>query len=270
MIVPFLDGGLGNQLFQIGAGYALAARLGAPLRIDPELRFENPHSPRTYARHFYPEFVGAVDTAEAVHFEEREDEFGRYSDAAERWCREHEGKVRVLHGFFQSERFLLDCRDEVRKRIDAQLASDYGDRRFDAAFLHLRLRDYLDYRVDLPANYFAQARGRFPGDVLGFSDDVAAARERLADVPGVRWVDEPDELRALWWMSRCGHGGVAANSTLSWWAGFLHAGRFPDAIRVFPTPHFPHVPRSAVADYYSDWMSVQEVTWPTIPPVGLS
>lgn len=270
MIAPFLNGGLGNQLFQFGAARAIAARLGAPLRIDPGLRFDNPHSSRTYARHFYPEFVGTVDLSAAVHFEERKDAFGRFSATAEHWCREHEGRVRVLHGFFQSERHLLDCRDEVRARIDARLATDFGDQRFDAAFLHFRLRDYLEHGIDLPVSYFAEARARFPGRVLGFSDDVATARERLAGVPDLHWVEEPDELRALWWMSRCAHGGVAANSTLSWWAGFLHAGRFPGAVRLFPYPHFPHIPPSHVADYYSDWMTVEDVAWPEAPFVGLS
>jgi len=236
VIVPFLDGGLGNQLFQIGAAYALARKLGAPLRIDPRLGHGNPHSRRDYARHFYPEFAGEVDLAGAVHFEEPADEFGRFSPRLESWCRERAAAVRVLHGYFQSERYLLGDRDAVRSRVDARLAADFGDATFDAAFLHLRLGDYLDYRCDLPASYFERARGRFAGEILDFSDDVPAARLRLAGVPAIRWVDEPDELRALWRMSRCSRGGVAANSTLSWWAGFLHAGRFPAAVRVFPAP----------------------------------
>jgi hypothetical protein len=53
----------------------------------------------------------------------------------------------------------------------------------------------------------------------------------------IRYI-ERDEITSLWLMSLCNLGGICANSTFSWWGGWLNPNHKKQIF--FPSRMFPH------------------------------
>jgi hypothetical protein len=110
----------------------------------------------------------------------------------------------------------------------------------DCAFLHVRRGDYLlevckHHRVDLE-QYYRYALSFFKDSktrILVCSDDLAWCRAHLPLKYGdliapERWVymeDSANDFDTMTAMISCGQGGIAANSTFSWWSGYWNVGR---------------------------------------------
>ena len=136
----------------------------------------------------------------------------------------------LLRGFWQVADYVLDSFtpswDLVPEKGDLldkwKLSSDL--QRYKTAFLHIRLGDYKilpHHQVNL-LRYFAECIVSFPDDTrfLVFSDSPEAAALPILNERCV-FVDEKDEYKALYLMSRCWAGAICANSTFSWWGAFF-------------------------------------------------
>jgi hypothetical protein len=93
------------------------------------------------------------------------------------------------------------------------------------AFLHVRLGDYRilpHHQVNL-LSYYQKAMALFPTDTrfLVFSDEPKLAATLPVFHERCVFVEETDELSALWLMSLCSAGAITANSTFSWWGAFF-------------------------------------------------
>ncbi len=255
MIITRLVSGLGNQMFQYAAGLALAARRGAPLRLD--LRFYAGQSLRRY------ELSRFAITARPITRVDRLRMTVSNPSPDPNWPRrvvrslpvprvrivsdrvgEYDPSViglpdrSVLWGYWQDERYFADQADAVRRELRFAARPAPADaavldqiRRQPAVSVHVRRGDYLNPNevvgpcgIDYYDRAIAWVAERVPNARLFvFSDDPAWCRANLpAAVPTTFvthniGVNDPEDLRL---MSACDHF-IIANSTFSWWGAWL-------------------------------------------------
>jgi hypothetical protein len=235
-ILLYLQGGLGNQLFQYAAGRALSQRLGGELWLLPCA--ENKHSGRDYrkalywrAKAFGPD--GAPQTpADTLYIQ---------SESFEAWQVERflGSQILFTKGYYQYfpaiQSIVPSVRDDLLLSLEPlrqQLQTAYRITPRETAFVHVRRGDYLNsensscWKQD--RDYYQPALQMIPGPKrwIVLSDDLEWSRKQPWFQPNSKgdtfeFVDEPDELRSLVLMSLCQGAAVIANSTFSWWGATL-------------------------------------------------
>lgn len=250
-VIVNLRGGLGNQLFQWAAGFALSRRLGCGLAISARgiersndlldrRKFELEYfslRPQTKAA----DLIGGSlrRLVPGVVFEER----GYGYDRRFRQL----GSGKSLLGYFQSWKYFWSYEQEIRLKLrsNAGYTRDYAElseilRRGQWIAVHVRRGDYKNHPERYPLvgpDYYSRALRTIPSGgshrVIVFSDDPDVAREL---VPGADLVVGPLEISSpgdvIMLMSEA-NAVIGANSTLSWWGAFLNPG--PSASKIFPS-----------------------------------
>ena len=267
LIITRLTGGLGNQMFQFAAGYALSLRRGVPLELDvtsyarDELRvyelsaFNLPAtiaSAETLAR--LPKKtkgiggmikrLTTVASADLIPIH-REPHF------------EFDARVfnleapHALSGYWQSERYFMDQRAVVRAAFTARAPMEPENEAVAAAIkaasvpvsLHVRRGDYvtsttasamhgtcsLDYYRAAMASILSRAPA---AHFFAFSDDAAWTRENLGSSAPITYVASNPPTRGfrdMQLMSLC-HHHIIANSSFSWWGAWLNSRAQPRVI----------------------------------------
>lgn len=261
-LIVRLDGGLGNQLFQYAAGYTLARKVSARLRLDL--------TPLLYTRHLARDYL--LDRFQIDVEPEPTSRLGLMvtklsgsRQPALKWpalvARRLLGitdisepapycfappvipqvrRVRIT-GWWQAFGYLSEFEGDVRRQF--QLKTPSAEFRAwlkeitaaeSSVSLHVRRGDYLTDRPDavLPASYYRSAIRRLSADpartrVFVFSDDLDWAMSNL-DLPmqmtpiDLRGGASPEE--ELYLMAAC-RDHVIANSTFSWWGAWLDPRR---------------------------------------------
>jgi hypothetical protein len=268
-------GGLGNQLFQYAAGLALARRHQARLIIDAsfyrtkshrsfqlnqlELDYElqgDEKSVQAYSSTPTGEFVGGGTNCN--------DEPRQHTDIcfSERsFCFDERfitiTPPAVLQGYYQSERYFADLRNELRTQI--RLRAQPCARFYEAlnaiesskapVAMHVRRGDLITTTGDHPVHgclawpYYSKALPIISRliendhDLFIFGDDLAALGEIRAKIAQSIIVSQSDLSAAedVILMKKCRHF-ITANSTFSWWGAWL--GEAPDKIVISPRQWF--------------------------------
>lgn len=262
-----IDPGLGNEMFQYAIGRALSERLGLPLVLDTSLIFQSPgwafnlpclklgrQDVRDWpyalwcARNRSLEKLDSIGLSPKQFVTEPHLHFWDGIDQVRGPC--------ILRGFWQSERYFESVATRLRQEFTVVRAQDPRSaecmgriRRARSIGLHVRRGDYLpvpgeeDFHGTCPREYYdaamklAVARLGPQAELFVFSDDMAWTRENIRyDVPTV-YVDwnagrDYEDFRL---MSAC-RALIIANSTFSWWAGWLNP--HPDKLVVAPRRWF--------------------------------
>ena len=147
-------------------------------------------------------------------------------------------------GFYQSERFFEDVKDEVRKafHFDLNKANEYSREMAQlikadehAVSFHVRRGDYMNpkFYENLGSvcqiTYFKNAVNKIleidpQAHFYIFSDDTKWVKENL-DLPQTTFIDGnkgADSWQDMMLMSFCRHN-VISNSTFSWWGAWLNS-----------------------------------------------
>lgn len=280
MIGVRFKGRLGNQLFQYAAARSVAERLNCPLVVTDFARGRNLRRVRRALHLELREVFPNATVAPATHalealggisarayraamsrmlprrFTPRKVLSGGVlsSEAFDPAIREVSPGT-LLEGFFQSEAYFADRREDVRRwfapaerttaRVGALLEPIASDLPTYVA-VHVRLGDYQRHALQvggraypyvLDRAYYAAAIDMFPRDtpIALFSDEPEMAAELLPRP--AEWV-APDAdpfvtLLALATFSKI----VTANSSFSWWAAWLGG---PDNVVIAPRFHIGH------------------------------
>lgn len=176
-------------------------------------------------------------------------------------------------GFFQSERYFADIRDEVRRtfRFDLQRANAKSrsmaaiiDADEHAVSIHIRRGDYLQPKhwalsgcvCQLPyyRHALAEMARRFPSaHYYVFSDDLQWVKENLplAQAQFIDWNRGADSWQDMMLMSRCRHH-IICNSTFSWWGAWLN----PRSDKLVLVPERWFQGREAPHIYPEGWIRV--------------
>lgn len=248
--------GLGNQLFQFAAGYALARRYGAKLYLETYYS-RKPDAPRRLALDSFhlpwaecrsPAAPGALRAIARVF---RPNPMSVFRQSGHTFDARFEAlrPPVFLHGYFQSWRYFDGFADELRQLLNparfaspatAALEADI-ETALTPVMVHVRRGDYVNYPGParfrlLGRDYYDAARREIEDRAQDptyfiFSDDPTAARALLADWPRARYVSGLSMFEDLLLMSRCRHF-ITANSTFSWWAAFL--GQKADGVVAAP------------------------------------
>ena len=253
-IIARVAGGLGNQMFQYAAAYALAKSRHARLAVDTsccggvrpsyalghfrasgEVITTGPISRLCHRLAGSSRFRGLAATARMMLgltdvAETREFCFRPITGPDAR-------RIRLL-GYWQSYRYFDEFAEDIRREFSPQAGPVGRNAELlkqiqvspGAVSVHIRRGDYLNVRPQavLPVEYYQQAAkiiasaGASPVFYL-FSDDMASARRALQlggeVIPVVG--NESAGHEDLRLMSACRHH-IIANSSFSWWGAWLN------------------------------------------------
>lgn len=274
MIVVRLMGGLGNQLFQYAAGRALALRLGTELKLD--VGFFTDTTPRQYA-------LNSLSIRASQVLEQELGSFRLSTNCVERLLSKWRQRLGLsqrsydlyrersfrfdanvaalpdnsyLIGYWQSDRYFYDCRQQLLQELVCTLPLDDSNRQMlekigatMSVAVHIRRGDYVNSPLAnavhglCSLDYYRQAvelvaqRLDSPHFFL-FSDDpdwVATHLELPYPATLVTINQQDDPALDLRLISACRHA-IIANSSFSWWGAWLN--QQPDKLVIAPACWF--------------------------------
>ena len=215
MITSFIQGGLGNQLFQIAAGFSLAKKL----EVDFILHDGQHHLPKQGSR---------IETYKTNILKNI-----RFSDLSQHpfkpfiWELAKFNPIpqidnQLLIGYFQSEKYFEDHIEDIKKLFALPKVTLPPN----SVSLHVRRGDYLsspDIHPTLTSDYYYKALDLI-GDysnIYVFTDSEIPPDLKLDNMIVVSKNSDYDDLIM---MSSCEHN-IIANSTFSWWAAYLNSNQ---------------------------------------------
>lgn len=256
MIYVSVFGGLGNQMFQFAAAYALAktknTKVGINLDRINAVNYDKNFTQREFelANVFRIERFEFVDSnsfnyiitnnrnlfnrikrklKQAVYYREK----GlNYQESI------HEvGSETYLEGYFQSYRYFDFCLSDIQKifKFRNQFNSKTTElikkiEHHNSVAVHVRRGDFVNVKKNLGTHgvcapdYYKKAISCFDDCVfVVVSDDPVWAKENLSfgsDVYFVDWNKGADSWQDMLLISRCRHA-IIANSSFSWWGAYL-------------------------------------------------
>lgn len=208
-----IGGRLGNQLFQIAAGYNVAKHMNDTLCVPPW----------KYIKYFNGPFhIGEDGSSFCFH----EPHF-HYRPISH--C-----KNLSIKGYFQSYKYFQSTESDIRKMFSLNQNSEIVEEvnmlaeqiasSGPSCSIHIRRGDYLNYpnhHPTLSAEWYKAAMSRFPKDTAFwvFGDDIGWCKEYIQG-PNV-YHQHSSDIVDFFSMSLCNHH-VIANSSFSWWAAWLN------------------------------------------------
>lgn len=250
MITSHIKGGIGNVMFQVAAGYGLAARMRTGVAFDifnPETinqrRIYHGTTNYTYAdnilrnvkdHRFDPSVSWKI--VNENHIDPRAKNLAKLTTSA------YDCK---LSGYFQSDIYFKHIDVEIRELysipeyIEKYITSKYGNilKGTESVSLHVRRGDYLQLKDSHPLcsiKYYTTAVEKLVNNnskVLIFSDDLEWCKQQFkGDL--YTYINEPDYI-CIYMMSMCDHN-IIANSSFSWWGAWLNLSK--DKRVVAPRP----------------------------------
>jgi hypothetical protein len=239
-IIPIPSGGLGNQIFQMMAGYIGSLYHNCPLYI-----LNNDgcscHSNKNYKNTLWKNVGIHIDeTSLTVR---KNDKFKGYGNhflnifqGFEVWTIETIQPKMILDSYYQYYEPFSFYENEIRKVLinglepyREALQKKYNFE--NSAFLHVRRGDYLQYADRYyiqPISYYEYCLKQllelkpYIKKIYVLSDDIEWIEKETFFTKKIFNIvkDCKDEEEALVCMSLCKEGSIIANSTFSWWEHF--------------------------------------------------
>jgi len=240
IVSSFIMGGLCNQLFQILMAYTYAQRNDCIYLLDSSKISENPHSNENYLHTIYKKLPIIYGLQFDTLIYEQSSLLYEYFDKV--------SINTIFKGYFQTEKYF----EENTKFIDdifdfdnyiTQIPIDY-----DSVFIHLRLGDYANHPLHdiklIDNGYYEKSimyiNNLYPNIKFKvFSNNIEQAKILLSSYSNqynIEFVNEKNEVKSLFMMSKCYKGGIGANSSFSWFANLFN--RNPNKIFILPSKWF--------------------------------
>lgn len=244
MLIPELDGGLGNMMFQIASAYALAKDTGHRFGIIDIPMPPPKHSSMDYKTTIFKDWyffkTNLLPSQKVI-----EHNCYRIDKQLLRNIRDEHGVL--LAGYFQKHDYLDPYKKEIQQLFDLPFHYELQKKYHDiekAYFIHVRRGDYVGnsfHELDLTSYYqraIEMIRTKDPQAIAYIvSNDIKWCKEwsLLQGIPH-RYIQE-NEVDTLAIMAQCGKGGISSNSSFGWWGLYLNTNR-PHLI--LPSRWFPH------------------------------
>jgi len=256
-----LIGGLGNQLYIYSAAKMIQKAVNLPVYLklaDEPINSTFNHAETDYRPILFSEFK-AVDGSDPM--------FGDKIDVRienkfwDPWSPSTiplttDKYIYIPNQWYQHLPSIQLVLPEVKDKLLGTLQNLYKDTIVEQgrAFMHVRRGDYTEQANNaylLDNDYYRKAlihlntRDNIK-TINVFSDDIAWCKQQGWDSPKqIVFVDESDEMKALYMMSQCTEGAIISNSTFSTWGALLGASE------------------SGVVVYPSKWLYGAETAFPS-------
>lgn len=258
MITVLIQGGLGNQLFQVFATLAAAIRSGGTCFFICEPRDATGKRStywNTLLKGLMPMTV--LSTQANIH---RFMQLPMYKEYDFKYARLPLKPSMKLVGYFQSYKYFNDVQNQIYEKI--QLKEQQAHVRSSAGFsgitiaMHFRIGDYAnisDAHPILPLEYYRKALKHMLNRVsdsvnvliFGEAQDNAIVANHLHELEADpafsarcrfhKVSDAFEDWRQMLLMSVCDHN-IIANSTFSWWGAYFNQN--PGKIVCYPSTWF--------------------------------
>lgn len=257
MITAYLQGGLGNQMFQIAAAYNLSLKLNVEAKFDFNSSFV---STQGYGANKYKDNIfkninnGYVDFKQLKPYNEPEFRYNEIPLVDNL----------VLRGNFQSEKYLpkkeellklFHFDDKINDEVK-QIIEEKSDGK-TTTLIHVRRGDYLrspNFHPVCSIEYYEKAI-----DIIGdgkffvVSDDIDWCKQNFI---GDKFIFSPftNEIEDLYLMINCDNH-IIANSSFSWWGAYLSKNNNNKVIA--PKTWFgPQGPQDTEDIYLENWIKI--------------
>lgn len=225
-IVMYLQGGLGNQMFQYAFGYNLAKLQGTNLELNTML-LGLANVPRAYRLNEFGIEKTNNQYCEVPIVEDKLEYNYIYKD----YAKASKDKDYCFRGYFQSEEYFKESESDIREKFNlfdvdfGEQASAYCDKitfsGTNNVAVHVRRTDYVNNSELelLDREYYVKAMEYFYGKrFFFFSDDIEYCKR---EYPGHTYIDGVSDIESIALMSLCDNN-IIANSSFSWWAAYLN------------------------------------------------
>lgn len=231
--------GLGNRLFQVAFIYSYAKKHKKQFGyIDNQ---PNPHSKINYLQTVYP-FLQNIYLESPNIYNEEPDKCISYVDIPN-----FENDT-IFHGYFQCDKYFREYKYDIQNLFSFPLISITPGE--NSIFLHVRRGDYIyspNHYIDLTLYYlkclqYIKKENEIEDlELYVVSDDIKHCKTELSKifnklVSNVIYVENLNELQTMRLMMECKLGGICANSSFSWWGGYLNKN--DDKMVFFPSQWF--------------------------------
>jgi hypothetical protein len=223
MISVFLQGGLGNQLFQVAAAKSLALDLNDDFAINHDICY-TPNQGQKSGKYKNTFFKNIKETKFIPNLLYKEPEY-IYNEIP---------KVKniTIHGYFQSEKYFRKHKQEIIKdyTLDQSWFNEINEWKKSNKInrktvgVHVRRGDYLKFSHHHKTNaleYYIEAFKHFENvDFVIVSDDMEWVKQNIIG-DNIYYSDFYDEIKDFCLLTSCDHN-INTNSTFSWWASYLN------------------------------------------------
>ncbi len=273
MVTIRIKGGLGNQLFQYAAGYSFAHRLNQELMLD--ISFFPQQTLRGYKLDKFKIDENQTVSSVSIGINVLK---GKYLNKALRTLKvdripagektkylletgayvmdfffKDNPKNSYIDGYFQSERYFKDYRDELLRQFEPCYSpeQEYLEglqtvQSCNSVAVHVRRGDFLNAQNDpnprhylLGETYYHNAlryvQEKVPAsEFFWFSDDIDWVKQHFGNGSNYHYISlktKNGDIDEMMLMKHC-HHIIAANSTFSWWAAWMNENN--NAIKTIP------------------------------------
>jgi len=224
MVTAFLQGGLGNQMFQVCAAISLALENDDEYVFDMSKHFlsNQGRKCKNYLNNIFRNlnFSSNLPIKNVYHEPRFSYEKINYLPDV------------CLMGYFQSEKYFKKFSREIRELFapDPQsmqiIKNKYGEiLEKNTVAVHIRRGDYTrlsNYHPPCSLEYYSRAMDHFPKDsvFLIFSDDIEWCKTTFEGDNFV-FIENNEDYIDFYLISLCKHV-ILANSSFSWWGAWLN------------------------------------------------
>jgi hypothetical protein len=229
MVTCKLQGGLGNQMFQIAATYALSLKHNGEYFVN----LKDCYTPNqgTVSINYKNTIFSKVNDYE--NFEQ----FHIYQEPNFSYGELPWSKRLLLIGSFQSEKYFIDYReeilnlfqlpDEAKQKVSEYLNNIGVNPNRKLTSIHIRRGDYLkfsQFHALCSVEYYNEAisiiKNYGDSDFIFISDDIEWVKENF-NGDGYFYSDLNDDILDLTLQTICDNN-IIANSSFSWWGAWLN------------------------------------------------
>jgi hypothetical protein len=236
MIIIRLQGGLGNQLFQWAYGHQLSKKHDVYYDVSFFSGAENNGSlteKRTFElEHVLNKKLNLLNNDVLQYLRDKRINYVA-DDLNYRDFNFNKNEIYFLNGYWQSEDYFLDSKEEIMDSIVMPNCDEYNFS--GSCSIHVRRGDYLKLQHFYPIlsiDYYQRALEilKPDGHVFVCSNDIPWCKENF-NSERLIFSEKNSNLKDLAIMANCCNN-IIANSSFSWWAAFLN--RNPDKKVICP------------------------------------